>query len=240
MTDLERSTDFSAIEQVLTDGNLQALTSEQRCLYVQRLCESIGVNPMVQPFQFIRFQGRTVLYATRGCTDQLRRIHGVSLEILKNEVTDGTVTVHVRASMPDSRQPSGLRLDEDYGEVVIGKGTDAINNRLKAVTKAKRRVTLSLCGLSVLDESELHTMPPHEQLETPAVKADPVPNPVPQQKPPLESRDALAVVRAKIEKGKAKPESKPKPRAKAKAKADSVASNKIQFSYEPIPEIPGG
>jgi len=77
-------------------------------------------------------------------------------------------------------------------------------------------------------------------LETPAVKADPVPNPVPQQKPPLESRDALAVVRAKIEKGKAKPESKPKPRAKAKAKADSVASNKIQFSYEPIPEIPGG
>ena len=227
MTDLERS-DFSAIEQVLTDGNLQALTSEQRCLYVQRLCESIGVNPMVQPFQFIRFQGRTVLYATRGCTDQLRRIHGVSMEILKNEVVDGTVTVHVRASMPDSRQPSGLRLDEDYGEVVIGKGTDAINNRLKAVTKAKRRVTLSLCGLSVLDESELHTMPPHEQLETPTVVpvvATPVATPV--AKSNLTGRDAIKAIKDRISEGKSK-------------KIPVVEKQPEGFQYEPIPQLPGG
>ena len=233
MTDLERSDDFSAIEQVLTDGNLQALTSEQRCLYVQRLCESIGVNPMVQPFQFIRFQGRTVLYATRGCTDQLRRIHGVSMEILKNEVVDGTVTVHVRASMPDSRQPSGLRLDEDYGEVIIGKGTDAINNRLKAVTKAKRRVTLSLCGLSVLDESELHTMPPHEQLETPTVAptvvpvvATPVATPV--AKSNLTGRDAIKAIKDRISEGK------------SKKKIPVVEKQPEGFQYEPIPQLPGG
>ena len=40
-----------------------------------------------------------------------------------------------------------------------------MNAKLKAITKAKRRVTLSICGLGFLDETEIETIPtrPHSQ-----------------------------------------------------------------------------
>ena len=34
-----------------------------------------------------------------------------------------------------------------------------VNAKLKAITKAKRRVTLSICGLGFLDETEIDTIP---------------------------------------------------------------------------------
>ena len=49
------------------------------------------------------------------------------------------------------------RCDESTGIVNITglKGTDLANELMKAETKAKRRVTLSICGLGMLDESEI-------------------------------------------------------------------------------------
>ena len=39
------------------------------------------------------------------------------------------------------------------------KGDALANGLMKAETKAKRRCTLSLCGLGMLDESEIETIP---------------------------------------------------------------------------------
>jgi hypothetical protein len=39
------------------------------------------------------------------------------------------------------------------------------NALMKAVTKAKRRVTLSICGLGMLDETEVETIPDVEYVE---------------------------------------------------------------------------
>lgn len=240
MTDVMKKEEsgFEAIEQVLTDGNLQALTPQQRVEYVQRLCESVGVNPMVRPFQFIRFQpGKVVLYATKACTDQLRKIHGVSIEITRNVIEDGCIIVHAKAT-----DASG-RVDEDMGVIDCERlrGDALVNARMKALTKAKRRVTLSICGLSVLDESELHSMPQHERVTTP-VPAE--------EKSSVDPRDALRAIKAKIEEGR--PKVKPKPVAVAPKKAEpkkaepevieATASSLSagSFEYEPIPEIPGG
>jgi hypothetical protein len=44
------------------------------------------------------------------------------------------------------------------GTFVPLKGEDLVNARLKAVTKAKRRVTLSICGLGFLDETEVDSI----------------------------------------------------------------------------------
>ena len=151
-----------------------ALNPQERLHLVKRLCESLGLNPLTNPFQYIRLNGRLTLYATKGCTDQLRRVHGVSIEVLENVVKDGRIRTHVRATVPDERQPSGLRSDEDFASVSLGKGNDALNNEMKAITKAKRRVTLSIVGLGLLDESELETIPKEriQQVEAPAeVKA---------------------------------------------------------------------
>jgi hypothetical protein len=42
---------------------------------------------------------------------------------------------------------------------------------MKAVTKAKRRVTLSICGLGMLDETEVETIPNVQIIDPPALEA---------------------------------------------------------------------
>jgi hypothetical protein len=56
--------------------------------------------------------------------------------------------------------PDG-RMDESTGVVTLGnaRGDNLCNAMMKAETKAKRRVTLSICGLSMLDETEVETVP---------------------------------------------------------------------------------
>ena len=144
------------IEDVLIRGDLAKLTEQQRTEYYLRLCQSIGLNPLTKPFQYITLNGKLVLYAGRDCADQLRKINGISIEILSQEKADGLLTIHVRAKDKDGRQ------DEDLGVVAFSdllKGEVAANTILKAVTKAKRRVTLSLSGLGFLDETEVADIP---------------------------------------------------------------------------------
>jgi hypothetical protein len=52
------------------------------------------------------------------------------------------------------------KVDTSTGAVTISnlKGDALANALMKAETKAKRRVTLSICGLGILDESETDTM----------------------------------------------------------------------------------
>ena len=122
----------------------------------QRVCHSLGLNPLTQPFEYITLNGKLRLYAKRDAADQLRKINGISIEIVSQEVSDGCLTVHVRAIDRNSRR------DEDLGVVPFSdalKGEARANQILKAVTKAKRRVTLSISGLGFLDETEVATIP---------------------------------------------------------------------------------
>lgn len=148
-------TDASAIEQALIAGDLSQLTPEQRLSYYKRVCESLGLNPLTKPFEYIRLNGQLVLYARRDAADQLRKLHGISIEIVSQKREGDLYIVHVRA-----RDPEG-RVDEELGVVPIGglKGDALANAILKAITKAKRRVTLSLAGLGWLDETEVETIP---------------------------------------------------------------------------------
>ena len=165
------------IEQVLVAGDLAKLTGDQRLAYYQRLCETLGLNPLTQPFQYLQLSGKLVLYATKSCTDQLRQLHGVSI----TSVTSAQVgDVYVVTAAATDRQG---RTDCSTGAVSIaGLKSDALANALmKSETKAKRRVTLSLCGLGMLDESEVETIPNAQRvpaaLPAPAINghADPVP-----------------------------------------------------------------
>jgi hypothetical protein len=146
----------NTIEDVLIRGDLSKLSEQQRTEYYMRLCSSIGLNPLTKPFQYIVLNGKLVLYAGRDCADQLRRINGISIEIVSQDKADGLLSVHVRAKDKDGRQ------DEDLGVVAYGehlKGEAAANTILTCVTKAKRRVTLSLSGLGFLDETEVADIP---------------------------------------------------------------------------------
>lgn len=148
----ESGPDAAAIESVLALGDLSKLNTQQRLSYYNKVCESLGLNPLTRPFEFINLSGRLTFYARRDCTDQLRRIHGVTVKIVSRErIGDDVYVVTAQATLPSGRQ------DESTGAVPIARlqGEALANALMKAETKAKRRVTLSICGLSVLDESEL-------------------------------------------------------------------------------------
>lgn len=150
-----RSSAASEIEKVLIGGDLSRLSAEQRVDYLRAVCKSLGLNPLTQPFAYITLNGKLTLYAKKDCTEQLRAIHGISVRIASRESIDGVYVVTASASQRDGR------IDESIGAVSIEglKGEAKANCMMKSETKAKRRVTLSLCGLGMLDESEIESIP---------------------------------------------------------------------------------
>lgn len=146
--------DPQTLEHVLIRGNLSLLTPEQKLSHLMNLCESLKLNPLTQPFGYITLQGKEVLYARKDCSEQLRKIHNISITKVEITVTADSIIAEAYAS-------NGARTDYDIGVVPIYnlKGDQLANAQMKAVTKAKRRVTLSICGLGLPDESELDTIP---------------------------------------------------------------------------------
>lgn len=142
-------------ERALLIGDLSQLTPDQRATLVTSVCASLGLNPLTQPFAYITLNSKLTLYARKDCTDQLRAIHGISLRVSRPEVIEDILYVTANASTPLGR------VDEDYGAVAVNglRGEPRANALLKAITKAKRRVTLSICGLGMLDETEVETIP---------------------------------------------------------------------------------
>ncbi|ELM0831323.1 hypothetical protein Q3U66_001262 [Campylobacter coli] len=145
---------FNPYELALVKGDLSKLSDVERASYVKNLCESLGLNMLTKPFEYIVLNGKLTLYANKSATDQLRQIRKVS--ITKTEVAQvGDIyMVTAYAATPDGRT------DCDTGALNIKNlgGDNLANAIMKAITKAKRRVTLSICGLGMLDESELETI----------------------------------------------------------------------------------
>jgi hypothetical protein len=143
------------LEQVLIGGDLSGLTEAQRLAYYRAVCQSLGLNPLSKPFEYLWLNGKLRLYALRDCADQLRRLHGISITITSRERLGDLYLMTARA-----RDRAG-REDESLGAVALGtlKGDALANALMKAETKAKRRVTLSLAGLGWLDETEIVTIP---------------------------------------------------------------------------------
>lgn len=150
------------IAKVLVGGDLGKLLPEQRVAYYNAVCRSLGLNPLTKPFAYITLNGKMVLYALKDCTEQLRNLYSISLTLASREVIDGVYVVSASATRPDGRR------DEATGAVAVEnlKGEPKANAMMKAETKAKRRVTLSICGLGILDESEVDSIPDARRMDT--------------------------------------------------------------------------
>jgi hypothetical protein len=143
------------MEAVIARGDVSKLTPEERARYYAQVCESIGLNPLTKPFEFIVLNGKLTFYARKDCTDQLRTIHNVSVVDLAESEREGVFIVTAKVVN------GAGRTDMAKGAVNVAglKGEALANALMKAETKAKRRATLSLCGLGVLDESEIEDIP---------------------------------------------------------------------------------
>ena len=193
--DISLAHNFSAVEQALAMGDLSQLTSDQRVLYYNKTCESLGLNPLTRPFEYMDLDGKLVLYAKKDCTDQLRSIKQISLKITETKAIQGIYIVTAEASTPDGRidtSTGAVATSKEDGEwklnpksnkrYFVGNGNqrpftgDTLANIfMKAETKAKRRVTLSICGLGMPDESEMETIPNAKEANFTVVDAEPAP-----------------------------------------------------------------
>jgi len=119
------------IERVLMMGDLSKLTPDQRLSYYNATCKSLGLNPLTRPFDYIALNGKLTLYAKRDCTDQLRKIHKVSIREVRAQKVDDLYVVVCSAEDADGRT------DQSTGAVNITniKGEALANAMMKAETK---------------------------------------------------------------------------------------------------------
>ena len=167
------SNNSELISNLVLNGDISKMSNEMKVQYYNQLCHSLNLNPVTKPFQIIAFQGKTILYATKDCTEQLRKINKVSIVELNQDLKEGLCISKCKVQDKDNRY------DIATGVVNISglKGGDLANAIMKSETKAKRRATLSICGLGILDESELDTMPTYTTSDITQVTTQPERNP---------------------------------------------------------------
>ena len=172
--------DPRAVEQALLIGDISQMSDEVRIAYYVATCRSLGLNPLTKPFQALKTDdGKVVLYPDKGCAEQLRKLHRVSVRVIERQVLDDLYIVTVRATTPDGREeesqgivpiakPKGTWedyeyrgekkrrfkavLDQDGHEIMAPlSATERATAMMRCETKAKRRVTLAICGLGLPD-----------------------------------------------------------------------------------------
>jgi len=165
LEDIEISADVeSAIAQMQASGkDTGSLTAQQRAGYVTALCRALRLNPLTNPVQFIRLNGREVLYVTRTATDQLAAIHGLNRKTVRGpEIVDiaGTKVAlcTVEVSLPNGRSETATATLPVADPAML---------YMKLETKAKRRGTLAILGLGMLAEDEAESIPGGERMPAP-------------------------------------------------------------------------
>jgi len=170
------------MEQVVLKGDLAAFTPGQRVDYVIEWCRSLSLNPLTHPFDILPDKaGKLTLYLNAGGAAQLRGNKHVDIKTAPGERQDDLYIVRATATMPDGRT------DEDFGAVSLVKengtwqttqngkkylkgdgtysplqGIELIDAMKKALTQAKRRVTISILGLTNVvdpDSGRMNTVP---------------------------------------------------------------------------------
>lgn len=165
-------------------GDVGGLNPTEKVQYYSALCQRVGLDPATQPFKLMKLQGKETFYLDRSGAQQLNRVHQISHAITSREFVNGCYVVTARASIGD-------RFTDSLGAVPTDglKGEALANATMKAETKAKRRATLDLVGLGMLDETEVETIPTAQKVDPPHI---PMPNHVQTPSQPALLPDTLS------------------------------------------------
>ena len=137
-------------EALIVGGNLAMLTPANQLNVYAYHCRRIGVPLVAQPFIFLTFNNKKVLYAKKECAEMLRSLHKVSVEVLKEELTPDFYTVWVRAKMPDGRFEDNLACVP----LLASNKLEVANKKMACQSKALRRVTLAITGCGLSDSED--------------------------------------------------------------------------------------
>lgn len=173
----------SVIERLIEKKDFGGLSPEERRFVTLKMCRKYNLDPLLLPFQFLKIDGRVLLYATKAASDALALSFKLSQEA-EEIITSVPGVVIVKASYVDQEflESGGKRGRREYGLGAASsdlKGLPLANGVKKASTQAKRRAVLSMVCPGVLDESEIIDIPgakimTDEDEDTKASKAKPV------------------------------------------------------------------
>lgn len=158
------------IDEIIITGDLSELSPEQKVEHYLQVCEALGLNHKLHPLEYMMADnqngGRSlVLYVLRNGTDQLRKLHGIKITKLTKEITNDIAIFTAEATDKDGQT------DISTGAVSLSgrSGQERANAIMAAETKAKRRVTLSISGVGLLDETEVADMNTAMTVVTPGI-----------------------------------------------------------------------
>jgi len=156
-----------AAAQLLTGGNLAVLPAKVRTAYYLWRCRQMGLDPLSKPFDIIETTDRSgvkksVLYANRGAGDQLRLPpgprRGIGMvdfapgEPIRIDRTADMLTIWVRGKELETGREEINCASTFIGASGAGDGlARAID---KTMTKAIRRLTMSMTASGMIDETE--------------------------------------------------------------------------------------
>lgn len=157
-------------EALLLQGDLAKLSNAGRKAYYRKRCDDLELDYLSRPFDYLvvnnpirGLPSRVVLYANKNCFEQLRVKRNASSEIVKDVVESGVFRAYARAKCPImiDCKIADYRFYDDIGAIPVSGlgGAELSNAIMKGVTKAHRRAMLGLCGLGMLDETEVETVP---------------------------------------------------------------------------------
>ena len=146
------------LEKVILNADLSSLSPTELVTYLYRVCDKFGIDPITQPFQFIKLNGKLTLYATKACAAALIELKSISTRIVSQEQFQDVFVVTCEATRKDEHGET--QVAQDIGVVPIAnlKGDQLGNAMMKAATKAKRRTVLNMAGLGTTDETELQSI----------------------------------------------------------------------------------
>lgn len=146
----------SIAEKVIAEnGDLYKLTAVERKIYYMAMCDRYKLDPFSSPFDYLsqkmkdsegKYRDRVTLYPNQRASNFFAQKHKISCLIKDKEFSDGLWMVTVIATAPDGRQI------EDVGAVSISDRINRGDALKKAISQARRRAILALCGFSTDDE----------------------------------------------------------------------------------------
>lgn len=158
----DREQAAGALAHILATGDLAALTNEQRVAYYLDLCASLALSPRSRPFDWLVLDKRLVLYPNKSCAEQLRRLHQISVKVVRREMAGELHVVEVEGRTPSGRVDRASKyVPVTYYDERSGQRRQLVGEKLawayaKAETGAKRRLVLSMVGLAgIPDQDEL-------------------------------------------------------------------------------------
>jgi hypothetical protein len=154
-----------ALQHILATGDLAKLTNQQRVAYYLQRCQSLGLNPLSRPFDWLILDGKLVLYDNKSCAEQLRRIHQISVRVSRFDVVGNETKEPMVVCSVEGRRPNGQTDEATKYVPLMGwnskqqqayrlSGKELANAYAKAETGAKRRLTFSMIGMAAPPDTD--------------------------------------------------------------------------------------